>query len=164
MKIYFQVRKLAPIAVVGGSLIFAPACGDDDNAEPSKPPTLVDDAGATNDGKDSDTRSTASPGDAGENTSSGDTGENTAGDASTNTDDVVETSPDSGGVNTLEPTLDGGTDTTEGPQGCVENDEACFSCPSTPEQFLTQCSESECEPFDNTRLGRFVPGEPLPEL
>lgn len=163
MKFDFQSRKfLAPMVILGSALLTV-ACGDDDNAEPTKPPVGDEDAGGGGGGGEDaggggeDTTEGPAP----ENDASVDTEEPVTTDGGTDTDEEPVTTD--GGVTTVEPSIDGGTDTDE-PQGCVENDDACFSCPATPEQFLKQCTESECKPFNNTaRLGRYVAGQPLPE-
>lgn len=188
MKFDFQAPKLlAPIVILGSALLLTAACGDDDNAEPTKPPVVTDKDSGTEDTDENKPDSSVTPPDETDETDTDDTGGNgtddtdddtndtgdndttavvTEGDASAGTGDVdTEVLPD-GGVVTLppEPTPDGGETTEPVPQGCVENEEACFSCPETPEQFLKQCTEGECEPFDNeARLGRYEPGEPLPE-
>lgn len=188
MKFDFQApKRLAPLVILGSSLLLTAACGDDDNAEPTKPPVVTDkDSGAeetednspdasvtppdgTDSTDDTDGTGTAETDDTdGTDTTDGETtAPVTEGDASVDTGgNETEVLPD-GGVVTLppDPPVDGGETTTEPrPQGCVENDDPCFSCPETPEQFLKQCTEGECEPFDNeARLGRYEPGEPLPE-
>lgn len=171
MKMYFEARKLLTYLVVScASLGVAVGCGDDDNAEPSKPPTVGDEDAGSNGGNEDaggddtnaiETRDTAA--DTSDPANSGETGEETSPDASVDTDEGPTTLPDGGVVTIEEPTTDAGAGTTDEPQGCVENDEPCFSCPATPDQFLKQCSSSECAPFDNSRLGRYVPGEDLPE-
>ena len=51
-----------------------------------------------------------------------------------------------------------GTGGTSGQADCVEE-------PSAPADFLVRCTDSACRPFDNAaRLGRFVVGQPLPEV
>jgi hypothetical protein len=176
MKFDFQAHKfLAPIVILGSTL-FTVACGDDDNPEPTKPPDISDeDAGGGGDDAGGGDELTTSDESTTNNVATDDTDE-TPGDASVDTDeqpiegdagvdtgeDTTTTLPD-GGVNTVPvPQDDGGT--TDEPQGCVENDDACFSCPSAPEQYPLQCTEGECKAFDNeARLGRYVPGEDLPE-
>lgn len=165
MKFDFQASKfLAPLVILGSALLTV-ACGDDDNAEPTKPPVVSDedagggsrDAGGGEDTTEGENTDGPAPG----GDASADTDKPATTDGGVDTDDAPVTTD--GGVDTVEPSLDGGTDTDE-PQGCVENDEACFSCPSTPEQYLKQCTKSECKPFNNAaRLGRYVEGQPLPE-
>jgi hypothetical protein len=74
-------------------------------------------------------------------------------------DDVPVVSTDGGTTD-----LDAGSEPPPGPE-CVENADECISCPTTNEQFLHQCTSSDCAPFDNeARLGKYEPGEPLPEV
>jgi hypothetical protein len=177
MKFDFQARKfLAPFVILGSALLTV-ACGDDDNAEPTKPP-VVGDEDAGGGGEDAGGGDDTTGG--GENTTEGsvdtdDTeGPTNETDASVDTDEPVTTdggvdateepvTTDGGGDTVVTPTDDGGGTTTEEPVGCVENEEACYSCPTAPEHFPLQCTEGECKAFDNSRLGRYVPGEDLPE-
>lgn len=172
MKMYFEARKLLThLVVLCASFSVAVGCGDDDNAEPSKPPTVDDEDAGSNDGDEDaggeDTNATEDPDTASETSgpvNTGETSDDANPDASVDTGEGPTTLPDGGVVTIEEPTSDdAGANTTDEPASCVENDEPCFSCPATPEQFLKQCSNSECAPFDNSRLGRYVPGEDLPE-
>jgi hypothetical protein len=149
------------LALVGGAAL-ATSCGDDDNAGPSTVDvTDEEDSGAgnedTSDGDDDSgtTQTTATNGSSSSAADAGsiDDGGDTTGD---DNQDAGLTIANDGGV------ADAGSDA--GPVvGCIENDEACFSCPQTPEQFLTQCTTAQCSPFDNaSRLGLYVEGEPLP--
>jgi hypothetical protein len=58
---------------------------------------------------------------------------------------------------------DASTDAT-GEVGC-DGQGGCYACaPSTPLQFLNQCTNSQCSPFDNTTLPLLADGglPPLP--
>lgn len=165
MKMYFEARQLLTYLIVScASFGVAIGCGEDDNAEPSKPPTVGDeDTGSNEDAGGGDTNATEND-DSSDSVQSGETRDEPSPDASADTGEGPNTLQDGGVVTIEDPTTDdAGSNTTDEPPGCVENDEPCFSCPATPEQFLTQCSSSECAPFDNSRLGRYVPGEDLPE-
>jgi hypothetical protein len=153
MKNYFQARKLlTPVVILGSSLAFAVACGDDDNNTPSKPTTIKDSSDSSD---SSDTRSNKS-----DDSTSGET--SSADDAGTKAPEPV-TNDDTGATTDVSTATDDSTKEPVKPGECVENDDACFSCPKTPEQFLKQCSDSECEPFDNNRLGKYDPKKPLPK-
>lgn len=148
MKNYFQARKLLThVVILGSSLAFAGACGDDDNNQPSNPPSVGD----SSDRSDSSSSDKSDAGSTNEETPSA---PDDAGTQEPVTGDAGTTDVSTATENTKEPVK---------PGECVENDEACFSCPKTPEQFLKQCSDSECEPFDNNRLGKYDPKKPLPK-
>lgn len=173
MKFHFQAPKLLAPFVILGSALLSTGCGDDDNPEPTKPPDITDeDAGGGADDAGNGDETTDGEESTGGGVETGDTEEPTN-DASVDTEEppvegdsgtTEEPLPSTdGGVETVEPNPDGGP-TTEEPVGCVENDDPCFSCPTTPEQFPLQCTEGECKAFDNeARLGRYVPGAELPE-
>jgi hypothetical protein len=178
MKIISLRKHPLFILALTSGLALATGCGDDDNAGPST--TTIEDEDAsdsnedTNDSNDdsdevdaSDTTTVSEPG-SDTTTDSETTGgadasdtEEPEGDGGAPSTDGGAGTEDAGEATAIDAGTDGGPDIEE----CVENDEACFSCPSTPEQFLTQCTlpGTQCSAFDNaTRLGRYVEGEALP--
>lgn len=185
MKINTLRNPLFILALVGGFAVAG--CGDDDNASPSTT-TIEDEDASTSDNDDNDDANNNESDD--EDASSDTTTESdTESDTTTTSDttpaaDASDTSGDQGDAsdtsgNTDEDagagqdddagteltTADAGNDAGPVEEGCVENDDACFSCPTTPEQFLTQCEApgTQCSAFDNSsRLGLYVEGEELP--
>src|SRR5690606_13521941 len=154
----FAPNFLAPEFILGSAL-FTCACGEDDNVEASRSTiTSDDDAGGGGGDETSAASETTDGNDPGNDSdASVDPKPQPEDDAGNDKDPVVI----DGGVDTVVVPPDGGNEPQ--PSGCVENDDPCFSCPSTPEQFLKQCTESLCEPFDNAkRLGRYEAGKPLP--
>lgn len=157
MKFDFYARKLLAPVVILGSALFTFACGDDDNAVPTKPVIRDDDAGGGG-GDETSAPSETTDGEPGNDSDASVNPKPQPEDDAGTAEDPVTTD---GGVETVVVPPDGGEEPQ--PSGCVENDDPCFSCPSTPEQFLKQCTASQCEPFDNAkRLGRYEPGKPLP--
>lgn len=156
MKTNILRTPLSVLAVFGG-LVLASSCGDDDNATPSTVDIGDEDAGQKPSDEDAATTTTTTT-----TTGSG----STAGDAG------VTTGEDDAGEPTSEDEVDAGEPTSEGDAGetteppssedAGPGDGDCVSKPQTPEEFLTQCTTSQCAPFDNSRLGRYVEGEPLP--
>lgn len=156
------------LALVSG-FAFATGCGDDDNAVPSTTTIEDEDSGASDDSDDTndesneaDASGTTSPIDTTAEADASDTTGSTAADAGDTTGDEEDA-----GTGDTDPVVPDDASTDAGPvvEGCVENDEPCFSCPERPEEFLTRCEApgTQCAAFDNaSRLGRYVEGEPLP--
>jgi hypothetical protein len=135
----------AVLAVTAASLFVA--CGDDEDDEQT---TIPGTGGSTTTGG----RPGSEGGESGAPTSTGGTSTAGAGGAGA----APTAGADSGGS--------GGVDGGEGgaancePQGDLD----CYPCaPTTNEQFLNQCSDAECSPFDNAER---IPGfdGTLPDL
>jgi hypothetical protein len=139
----------AVLAVTAASLVVA--CGDDEDEDGTTIPgtggSRATGGGPGNEG-----------GESGAPTSTGGTSTAGAGGATGDAGAAPTAGADSGGS--------GGVDGGEGgaascePQGDLD----CYPCaPTTNEQFLNQCSDAECSPFDN---GERIPGfnGTLPDL
>jgi len=128
------------VAALGCALVFATACGDDDDT--------------TNETPGGGTKATAGTG----GSSAGKGGSSTAG--------TENTPMGGGGVGTTEPVVGGaGGEGGAAPVNCTDaDDKDCYKCaPSTLTQFLNQCPTTGCEPFDNSALTSFKNGK-LPKL
>jgi hypothetical protein len=157
-----KLPSVAMLACVG----LVVACSGDDNAKPTKPAVVgaktsepeVDAGTAIEPSASTPVSGAVSTAQSSANATSNASGKSTAG------------KPESdAGTAAVEPVTDSGATPVEvdsavvvEAQGCVENDEECFSCPETTEQFLHRCTDSQCKPFDNARLGRYVAGQALP--
>jgi hypothetical protein len=130
------------LALVASTLLIG--CGSDDNDSPSQP--TVTGVGGSNSGSGGKGGS----GSTGEGGDDGNGGTNNSG--GTN---------DNGGTSNS-----GGTGGTTAMQDCeAEEVDGCWICPQEPEQFLTQCTDSECEPFDNEeRIPRLNEDGTVPDV
>jgi hypothetical protein len=166
------------LALVSG-VTLTTGCGDDDNASPSTTSIEDEDSGAPDDNDNSDDTNASDDGDASDTSATSDTDTTTESDTTAGADASDTSGPDEGDASAetdedaavinedagTETIADAGSDAGPVTEECVENDDACFSCPSTPEQFLKQCEApgTQCSAFDNaTRLGLYVEGQPLP--
>ncbi len=125
----------------------AQACSDDDN-DNAKPPVVSPTAGSS--GKSNDS---------GGSSSSGGEGSPEAGKAGKTSTGGTAGTPGGGGEGgdgTLQPAC------TLPPTG----EDGCFNCPENGlvQQWLNRCVESDCEPFDNSRLPLLKADGSLPPL
>jgi hypothetical protein len=144
-------------AVFGGSACFLlllaqiSGCSEGGNDEPSKPPVVTGGANGTGgSGKGGSGNNSAGDGSGAEANGGNDSGEGGAGNtgATGNTGgDGAGGSPDNG----CEPELTG---------------DDCWICPENSEQYLNQCSSSQCSPFvnDKARLPLLNNNGTLPKL
>jgi hypothetical protein len=146
--------------LLGALLVASPlftACSENEEVSPGPDDTSRTDTEEVSDG---DTSADTTTGDTSADTTTGDTSaDTTTGDTSADTspDDtsVTDTSDDTSVADTTDDTS-GDTTTCIGPDGC-------FLCPDETLEFLNQCTDSACQPFDNVaRLPLYA--DPLPPL
>lgn len=128
------------VALLASALLVG--CGSDDNDSPSQP-TVTGGTGNSG-GSNSGSGGKGGKGGTGSGAEGGDDGSGGANDSGGSNNSGGTSN--SGGSNNS-----GGTGGTEQPtQDCeAEEVDGCWICPQEPEHFLTQCTDSECEPFDN---------------
>ena len=128
--------------LLGALLVASPlftACSENEEVSPGPDDTSRTDTEEVSDG---DTSADTTTGDTSADTSPDDTS-------------VTDTSDDTSVADTTDDTS-GDTTTCIGPDGC-------FLCPDETLEFLNQCTDSACQPFDNVaRLPLYA--DPLPPL
>lgn len=124
------------VSVVFGSLLILTACGDDnDNKAPSNP-VVTGSGGSGNKGGSSNKGGTSGDGEGGDDSGGSSNKGGTSGKGG------------SGGKGGK-----GGSGGEPPKQDCeAELVDDCWVCPQEHEQFLTQCTDSECFPFDNDSI------------
>ena len=149
------------LAILAGSL--AVACGDDaDGDDPNVIPGAggKSGSGGTASAGDTSDAGATEPGTGGTGGGSGGSGTGGSGGEST------ETGGSGGAAGGTEPgTAGSGGEAGGGTENCDPQGEyECYPCaPKTNEQYLNQCSDAECAPFDNAER---IPGfdGTLPDL
>jgi hypothetical protein len=158
---------IAPLTIAA---VFS-ACGDDDNSKPEGPPVFGTGGKKTDGGDDTGGKSSGSGGKSSGSGGSG--GSENEPDASSGGDEngTGGASPGTGGSSSGTGGAASSGGTGNGPDSglpqCKPGDtgtDGCFKCPQSTTEFLNQCTDSNCAPFNNAqRLPRFN-GYPLPEL
>jgi hypothetical protein len=137
--------------LLGALLVASPlftACSENEEVSPGPDDTSRTDTEEVSDG---DTSADTTTGDTSADTTTGDTSADTSPDDTS----VTDTSDDTSVADTTDDTS-GDTTTCIGPDGC-------FLCPDETLEFLNQCTDSACQPFDNVaRLPLYA--DPLPPL
>jgi hypothetical protein len=173
--------------LLGALLVASPlftACSENEEVSPGPDDTSRTDTEEVSDG---DTSADTTTGDTSADTTTGDTSADTSPDDTSVTDtsddtsvadttddtSVTDTSDDTSVTDTSDDTSVTDTsddtsvaDTTDDTSGdtttCIGPD-GCFLCPDETLEFLNQCTDSACQPFDNVaRLPLYA--DPLPPL
>jgi len=151
-----KTKRGFSFALVGMMTVFAALQGcDDDGDENVRPPTVKPTGGSTGQGGDTDT------GGAGNTTS-------TAGKSSKGGSTTTGGTGAEGGA-PLNPVGGAGGEGGAPEPECLLpalGEDGCFNCPKNGEveQWLNRCVDSECEPFDNSRLPLLKADGTLPKL